>query len=131
MKIKTEPFDEILNPSALIQLVSDIGPSTVEIVIVKAIADLKSLFCDVFSSVQIADWNALRMAVHSISGVSALVGGQRLRQISLQVEQNCLDDNIADVSLNVAGVMRETKVLIERLGHFGLKEVEVLQSCGE
>jgi HPt (histidine-containing phosphotransfer) domain-containing protein len=115
MELNIEPSDRILNASTLRQLVSEIGPRTVEIVIKKSISDLKALFYEVGPAIGLQDWDALRLAVHSIAGVSAVIGGERLRHISLQVEQNCVDDAIAEALVNAAGVMLEIMALIEKL----------------
>ncbi len=123
MLLKTEPTDRILNSGSLHQLMSEIGPQTVEIVIRKSISDLKELFYEIGPATKTQDWNAVRLAVHSISGVSAIVGGERLRKISLLVEQNCVDDTIDEALTNIAIVMLETMALIDKLERFKLNDL--------
>ncbi len=123
MMLKTEPTNKIMNAVYLAQLVSEIGPQTVEIVIRKAISDLKGLFYEIGPATEVQDWNALRVAVHSISGVSAIVGGERLRKISLLIEQNCIDGTIDEALTNVALLMLETMALIEKLERFRLNDL--------
>ena len=122
MTPKIEGFEEVLNSNSLNQLVAEIGLRTVKIVIVKSIADLKRLFGEMVSANQVADWNGLRVAVHSISGVAAVIGGEKLRQISLQAEQNCVDDDFALASVSIVNVMLATILLIEKLESFHLNE---------
>ncbi len=127
MTHEIESLEQILNSNSLHQLATEIGWRTVKIVIVKSIADLERLFGEVVSANQVADWNALRTAVHSISGVSAVIGGEKLRRISLKVEQNCVDDDFALASVSVVNVMLATILLIEKLEKFQVNETTAIE----
>ncbi len=109
-----------LSIARLLSLVDDIGQKTTEIVIEKSKTDLLQQFCAVASAALIEDWSALRNAVHSISGISATIGAEKLRNLASEVEDNCLDLNYSKASLRVADVMLETMTCIEGLENVNL-----------
>jgi HPt (histidine-containing phosphotransfer) domain-containing protein len=99
---------KVLNYRTIEILVEDIGQATVEVVIKKSIVDMKRQFSDVAIAARLEDWQAVRNAVHSISGISAMVGAEKLSSIAREVEKNCIELDFAKASDGIVDVLLAT-----------------------
>jgi HPt (histidine-containing phosphotransfer) domain-containing protein len=111
---------QILNFHRLVLLVDDIGQKTVESVIQKSKADLIHKLCEVATAALAKDWSTLRIAVHSVSGLSAIIGAERLRDIASEVEDNCIRQDFSMASHNLIDVMLEIASFLKVLERVNL-----------
>jgi HPt (histidine-containing phosphotransfer) domain-containing protein len=110
--------DHVLNVNVLCQLVEDIGFERVNVVTEMSILDLKKLFCDVSNAGQNSDWAALKIASHSLLGVCSIVGADKLRGLSQELEFNCEDRRFFMASVLVADIMLGIMEYIQTLEGF-------------
>jgi HPt (histidine-containing phosphotransfer) domain-containing protein len=110
--------EKVLNTNVLCQLVEDIGFERVNVVTEMSIQDLKKLFCDVSNAGQNSDWAALKVASHSLLGVCSIVGADKLRGLSQELEFNCEDRRYFMASVLVADILLGIMKYIQTLDGF-------------
>jgi HPt (histidine-containing phosphotransfer) domain-containing protein len=109
---------QVLNVNVICQLVEDIGFERVNVVTEMSILDLKKLFCDVSTAGQNSDWNSLKIASHSLLGVCSIVGADKLRALSQELEFNCEDKRFFMASVLVADILLGIMEYIQTLERF-------------
>jgi HPt (histidine-containing phosphotransfer) domain-containing protein len=110
--------DQVLNLEVLCQLVEDIGFERVNVVTEMSILDLKKLFSNVSTAGQNSDWPALKIATHSLLGVSAIIGASKLRGLSQELEFNLEDRRFFLAAMLVADVLLAIMDYIQKIEGF-------------
>jgi HPt (histidine-containing phosphotransfer) domain-containing protein len=110
--------ERVLNIDILNQLVEDIGYQRVNVVVEMSITDLKKLFAEINSSGKVSDWTSLRIAAHSLLGVSSIIGAEKLRTTAQELEFNCEKRNYFMAYVLVADTLLAILEFVEKLELF-------------
>jgi HPt (histidine-containing phosphotransfer) domain-containing protein len=127
MKYSSEP--QVLNQKTLIALSLDVGPRTTLRVIEQCKLDFKHQLIEILSAYRSKHFAELRLAAHSISGIAAMFGAEKLCSLANEVEENCLGENFAMASHNAVDVVMATLEFLDHLEKFDLTGVAQFQSA--
>jgi HPt (histidine-containing phosphotransfer) domain-containing protein len=111
----------VLNSTTLQVLSQDIGLGITLRVIEKCKLDFKRQLIETLNANRSKDCSALRLAVHSIAGIAAIFGAEKLRSIANDAEQSCIANDFAMASHHAVDVIMATHEFLWALERFDLK----------
>jgi HPt (histidine-containing phosphotransfer) domain-containing protein len=118
--MKYSPELQVLNQSTLIALSFDVGSVIALRVIEQCKLDFKHQLIEILNANRSKNFTELRLAVHSISGIAAMFGAEKLCSLANEAEENCLRDNLAIASHNAVDVVMATLEFLDILEKFDL-----------
>jgi chemotaxis protein histidine kinase CheA len=127
MKYSSEP--QVLNQKTLITLSLDVGHTITLRVIEQCKLDFRHQLIEILSANRSKQFAELRLAAHSISGIAAMFGAEKLCSLANEVEENCLCYNFAMASHNAVDVVMATLEFLDQLEKFDLIGVAPFQSA--
>ena len=95
---------QVMNCDRLLILVEDIGQATTLRVIERSKIDFYHNLLELSNANQVQDYNALRIALHSIAGIAAMFGAEKLHSIAQRAEEKCLQSDFVMASRYANGV---------------------------
>ena len=114
-----------MNCDRLLTLVEDIGKATTLRVIERSKFDFNQNLMELLNANQVEDYNALRIALHSIAGIAAMFGAEKLCCIAQHAEEKCLQSNFAVALRYVRYVAPAVHEFLEELEKFELQTLSV------